>query len=637
MLFLQNDYTHPLDETAIWLQPICLSNPSGEGCDDRIKKRNLIQFEVYPINSMEKIDQLIELAEKAASEDAWPEAVKLWTTLLQNYKDKTPATVYVRLSLAYRKLKLFKDAQNTVDLAIARYGPSESLAVEIAEIATGEGNWRLAQQRWEGLLSTHNKVAPDLWRERLREVYLRQGLMDEADEIITPKYAEEMRRLERDIEQSGILGSKLPVTVVVVPQKELSPYVAGILRMIGNTLKGNFLVVYRPENPMSRDMLIYSARCHGLDYKLFHHWAKKKVEHFKAQLDANGIKVATLVVHPFERVNSFIVKAFLDHLFSMDSSVPMLIFYSDGSRNNKESEWDYERKGAAFCQAIENQINVWLCEFGFSTPSKLLDQHSLVPKRKLLVGYEWIDFCYEVSASQFQISSNYLKSMNSTDFFLNSMLILSRYWGRDPYFFQNDQMLMKAMAKSIEKAGQAFPHFIFRKDVRSQYDFKNLKKEIEELKPEKYFHLIEDIIISNNGRLDDFLFEGIMHKTAEFIEHIQCIYCFDSSFPLVFLSPGLMKRLHPNIEIIVGFDFESVNLYGKKKCLDVMAYRTAVLVEDILNIGLFCVSDELGPVSKDATSTNSINAEGNPSLLDRIRLNGGYFTLRKNNLAQTHV
>ena len=36
----------PLDETAIWLQPICLSDPSGEGCDDRIKKRNLIQFEV---------------------------------------------------------------------------------------------------------------------------------------------------------------------------------------------------------------------------------------------------------------------------------------------------------------------------------------------------------------------------------------------------------------------------------------------------------------------------------------------------------------------------------------------------------------------------------------------------------------
>ena len=37
----------PLDETAIWLQPICLPDPSGEGCDDRIKKRNLIQFEVY--------------------------------------------------------------------------------------------------------------------------------------------------------------------------------------------------------------------------------------------------------------------------------------------------------------------------------------------------------------------------------------------------------------------------------------------------------------------------------------------------------------------------------------------------------------------------------------------------------------
>jgi hypothetical protein len=40
------DIYSPLDETAIWLQPICLSDPSGEGCDDRIKKRNLIQFEV---------------------------------------------------------------------------------------------------------------------------------------------------------------------------------------------------------------------------------------------------------------------------------------------------------------------------------------------------------------------------------------------------------------------------------------------------------------------------------------------------------------------------------------------------------------------------------------------------------------
>ena len=71
------------------------------------------------------------------------------------------------------------------------------------------------------------------------------------------------------------------------------------------------------------------------------------------------------------------------------------------------------------------------------------------------------------------------------------------------------------------------------------------------------------------------------------LKEIKVLYTFDSSFPLTFLSPFLMKKLSPDAKLIVGFDYESVKKFGIRGCLDVMLFRTSFLAKDIISQNIF--------------------------------------------------
>jgi hypothetical protein len=97
------------------------------------------------------------------------------------------------------------------------------------------------------------------------------------------------------------------------------------------------------------------------------------------------------------------------------------------------------------------------------------------------------------------------------------------------------------------------------------------------------------------------------------------MYCFDSSFPLLFQSRYLWSLLDERCEIVIGFDYEAVAEAATGECLSVMTCRTATVLRDVTRNLLFRAFGRGGPVTSFDQS----------ELQDWLRANGGYAVLRK--------
>ncbi|WP_428243096.1 hypothetical protein [Gynuella sp.] len=425
-----------------------------------------------------------------------------------------------------------------------------------------------------------------------------------------------LKTVEYELTKKDFFNSNsCEITLVYVPQIQLSPYVAALLRNLRNKLSGVYLIIHPESNLMSRKLLEYSNVCFGLHLKYFNE-SESFLNEFLYFLEQRQKKVSCIICHSFSSgtnaniVNYFVKKSQSDFKF---------FFYSDGSRNNAESEFDPEQI-FLLNNAVRSRHKTYLIEFGFSNNK---GQDNL---EHIQIGYEWLDLAYLCCDLNIRMSHN-LTIAESPTFLKDSIIILSRYWGRKPYFFESEDKLKKCFESSIEKVGKNKSYLIFREDNRSTLDTAAVLKNLEDTRLFKQALPIDEIITIENTELKDILFELILLNRPDLFSHVESFYSFDSSFPLIFISEELRSCLSPNVQITVGFDIDSIKKFGTGDCYSVMKTRTCTVIANILELGIFKVSDSLGPVTIDSFNTGSLIR----NIGERLEINGGYYWLHREN------
>jgi len=127
----------------------------------------------------------IEAAEEAMTGKDWPAAIERWGRILQTYKRKTPAGVYVRLSIAYRRQTKYPEAEEVLAHGLKKHTDYMPLYIEYAEVATEQKDWVEAARRWQVVLDTFPETTPvDVWIKLVR-AYRFQNDLDHAEKFVT--------------------------------------------------------------------------------------------------------------------------------------------------------------------------------------------------------------------------------------------------------------------------------------------------------------------------------------------------------------------------------------------------------------------------------------------------------------------
>jgi len=115
-----------------------------EGADDIIQHA----IKIHPA----KIELFIEHAEIAMAGCLWLVAIQRWQVVLDTFGKRTPDSAYRRISIAYRSIMEFKQAEAVLKKGISIYPGYVGFALEYAEIAMSQRDWALALTRWESAL-----------------------------------------------------------------------------------------------------------------------------------------------------------------------------------------------------------------------------------------------------------------------------------------------------------------------------------------------------------------------------------------------------------------------------------------------------------------------------------------------------
>jgi hypothetical protein len=418
-----------------------------------------------------------------------------------------------------------------------------------------------------------------------------------------------------------LFESKNSIVLVYVPQIQLSPYIAAVLRKFRNELKGDYLIIHPESNIMSRGLLQYSESCYGVHLKHFKN-PSEDISSFINYLIYKGKKVSSVICHSFaEGINSAIINFFLKSSLSS----PSWYFYSDGSRNNNQSEFNTEGKSLLINRVVDSHNGCTLIEFGFESSGTVREKSS-ENLNKIIVGYEWLDLSYDCTPFKPDFSDNIIannrkKILSSSDI----ALVLSRYWGREPYFFDSEDNMYDAFVSSINIATEGVTSLIYRGDNRSNIETCIIKKKLINIQNMLNIYELEELVSFTNVRLNELLFELIISNDNDLFSRVSKYFSFDSSFPLIFISKTLLSLLPDNVEIYVGFDREKVNTHGSGVCYEVMKKRTLTVIQDVIKRNIFNVNDQFGPVLEMTMKTKDDISHLN----ERFEKSNGLFILSK--------
>jgi len=126
----------------------------------------------------------IEQAEQAMSQGAWPEAAKQWEAIIKKFKSQTPAGVYVRLAIAYRKQAKLDEAEQVVTRGLKKHPAYMPMSLEYAEIAFDRKDWAEAATRWQAVLDRFPETAPVTVWVRLARSYRFQNDLAQAKKLV---------------------------------------------------------------------------------------------------------------------------------------------------------------------------------------------------------------------------------------------------------------------------------------------------------------------------------------------------------------------------------------------------------------------------------------------------------------------
>nr|WP_321442498.1 hypothetical protein [uncultured Cohaesibacter sp.] len=404
--------------------------------------------------------------------------------------------------------------------------------------------------------------------------------------------------------------------VVLVPQVQLAPFVAASIEKFFPHEHETLIFIHPHGNIICRQIVEALPRAISVNIRTLM-GVKSPSETVRAlttMLDDRFDEVS-YVLHAFA---GGINQVFCDELIERQSDTRIteshhnkltVALYADGSRNNVEIEFTSSNETPLLPRLRENFNNIDFFTFGFERFAGSEGAINGVNER--LVEYNHLDCILQRLSIDVRFDKTFAES--DTDF----SIVLSRYWGRPPYLFSDEAVQHFIYTHSVEHAlrnfqGQVIYRTDNRRDITSHHTRNLGNSEIL---------TIEDLFNCDTD-LREILFEIILMNNPDFLSRSRIIYCFDSSFPLIFQSPMMKKQLHSNLSIVIGFKKDDVKSHGVDYCFEASRERTCNLVRDIIALRLFYVFDENGPLIAEQYS----NVEAIKRRFDR---GSGFFYLRQ--------
>lgn len=389
------------------------------------------------------------------------------------------------------------------------------------------------------------------------------------------KYENSINAVIRDFENSDIGHKKNKCCLIVIPQIQLSPYIASIIHSYYRNEFDLFVVIHPKGSPLSEKLFSVSSLFLSINIRDFVNHEQEGVEYLFNRFAENCLIIDTILAHPFASgVNGIIGdKAILSKKITID-------FYADGSRNNVFIEDRKEETLIDKYCSINEKAKLYC--FGF-LPHDLMDKNYNL--NAVLVDYRFLDFsyCTVQNINPKYIGNKFIDEPGSVN-----GLVISRYWGRNPYEFLEsvDGLDLYSKAISLAFSDINVNNIIFRADNRIAIGGNYKSANLIDFKS----------LFSNSESSAELLVENFLYNNLEFLKKLSRIYVFDSSFPLIFQSPILKSLLNHDIEITIGAPFDLLKNKMIERGIKTMKKRIIDLIYNIIKLNLFSISTTAGEI-----------------------------------------
>lgn len=119
------------------------------------------------------------------AENNWSQAVADWEVIITRFGNKTPANVYHKLILAYRRLGHIRQAEAIAKQGAKLYPNDSNLHIQQALLAMDQAKWAIAAKHWEKVLGKLKARAPVAAWVNLSKSQRRMGKLDAVDATIS--------------------------------------------------------------------------------------------------------------------------------------------------------------------------------------------------------------------------------------------------------------------------------------------------------------------------------------------------------------------------------------------------------------------------------------------------------------------
>jgi hypothetical protein len=401
-------------------------------------------------------------------------------------------------------------------------------------------------------------------------------------------------------------GAVKDFLLVVVPQMQLAPYVFALLLEDQLLLTRKILLIHNRSRTISYELFRDFPNVIQMDIGYVHNVEEQYIERLSAMLHTFSCEISSAVLHNFAgSVNMRFAQLLADRTFSgasrrIFSSDADVTYYSDGSRNNPLPEVASQKGNDFYHQYYSDASKRSLVYFGFR-------HHTLRDaRREKVLGYDYIQAGFKMLNKLTSFKERQYPDDRSYS------VVVSRYWGRDPYFFNElegrsvDSIFVSAIIEKVSKAHT----MLIRDDNRFSASASNI---ISLLIQENYaVRLFSELFELEVGDSKGLLLENFFFDNPSLLSKCKQFYSFDSSFPLVFQNRELYTYLAHDAELFVGFPIELVRVYGRGECFSVMKKRTVETVFSVYRSGIFNIFDNtslvLSPYIEATDPLASINA-----------------------------
>jgi tetratricopeptide (TPR) repeat protein len=137
-----------------------------------------------PLLQRRRLRRAIADAMVPSNEDNWPEAIRRWREILDEFGDHAPSIAFLKLSKACQRSGDLDAAQAIALEGFAKYPENLSLEAKCAEIAMARKRWPEAVVKLEAVLNRMNGYSPARIYLGLSRAYRHQGNLDNAEEVL---------------------------------------------------------------------------------------------------------------------------------------------------------------------------------------------------------------------------------------------------------------------------------------------------------------------------------------------------------------------------------------------------------------------------------------------------------------------